>query len=212
MIEIEKKFQLNQEQFARLLEDAEKLSEKRFTDTYYDSVSWRLTTRDTWLRSRDGAFELKVPLDKRGVDDTVDKYHEITDELQIRKVLKLARAGTLEQALAQAALKPFATITTLRKKYRHGEFAIDVDEADFGYNVVEIELEAPTLSDIDRVTAEILDFARSKGLEVKKLNGKVCEYIERNNPDHYEALVKAGVFGDFVWHRKPTAAKSARAV
>ena len=37
------------------------ISEKSFTDTYYDTEHCALTRRDTWLRQRDKEWELKLP-------------------------------------------------------------------------------------------------------------------------------------------------------
>jgi len=201
MIEIEKKFQLSQTELARLLVGAKPLRGKRFSDTYYDSADLRLTTRDIWLRSRDGVFELKVPLRTDKNRNKTDVYREIITEPEITKELSLPTSRSFSESLKLAGLQPFCTIVTERKKYKRGDFAIDIDRADFGYQVTEIELEAPSAAEIKQTEKKILDFAKSLGFSTGPLNGKVCEWIMRNNPAHYEALVKAGVFGSYQWTR-----------
>ena len=61
MIEVEKKFILTTEQEKSLIEGADFLGEKKFTDIYYDDEDFSLTKKDLWLRNREGRFELKIP-------------------------------------------------------------------------------------------------------------------------------------------------------
>jgi len=82
MIEVEKKFILSEQEKERLIKDAEFLSERVFTDIYYDTEKFLLTSQDKWLRSREGKFELKLPLHK-GRERLADQYDEIEDEQKI---------------------------------------------------------------------------------------------------------------------------------
>jgi adenylate cyclase class IV len=202
MIEIEKKFKLTAEQLARLLQGATSMSTKRFSDTYFDTSDKRLTTHDIWLRTRDGVFELKVPIRAGKSREKTDVYRELTTDQEILSALALPQKGSLGESLKAAGIEPFCTIVTERKKYKRGEFSIDVDRADFGYQVTEIELEAPSEAAIQETEQKILDFAKELGFSTGPLNGKVCEWIMRNTADHYEALVRAGVFGDYKWQPK----------
>ena len=66
-IEVERKFE--PEDAAQLRARIEQnggalLGEKSFTDIYYDTAECSLTRRDMWLRSRDGAWELKLPVEE----------------------------------------------------------------------------------------------------------------------------------------------------
>lgn len=191
MIEVEKKFLINKEGISKLLEEASFLNEKRFTDTYWDTPNHSLTTKDLWLRSRDGSFELKVPT-LTGGKRLIDQYEELDSDNQISNKLNLPERN-LEDELKKANYSPFATITTLRKKYKKEGFIIDVDELDFGYNIVEVELMVNDKSEIDNAISKILSFAKSQNLEVGQVRGKIVEYIKRNNPKHYKVLVSAGI-------------------
>ena len=62
MIEVEKKFQLSGEQQERLLEGATFLKEKIQTDTYFDTLDYKYSRNHTWLRERDGSYELKISI------------------------------------------------------------------------------------------------------------------------------------------------------
>ena len=84
-------------------------------------------------------------------------------------------------------------MTTTRRKYKDGQFVIDLDEIDFGYNIGEIELLVNDKSAMEEAVAQILDFANKKGLVIAPVRGKVIEYIKRNNINHYRALEEAGI-------------------
>ena len=97
MIEIEKKFILNEVAKARLLEGAEFLSEKTIHDEYFDTEDFSLTKRDWWLRSRNGHFELKIA-NHEGIDRLVDSYKEIEDETEIKKILNFPVERNLKES------------------------------------------------------------------------------------------------------------------
>ena len=40
------------------------IGKKSFTDVYYDTAACVLTRKDIWLRCRDGAWELKLPVEE----------------------------------------------------------------------------------------------------------------------------------------------------
>lgn len=65
---------------------------------------------------------------------------------------------------------------------------------DYGYSICEIEKMAENENEIDKITTEIMEFSHSLGLEIKRVRGKVKEYIWRNNRAHYDALVASGTF------------------
>ena len=87
-----------------------------------------------------------------------------------------------------------------RKKYKRGPFIIDLDIVDFQdfiYNIGEIELLINDKSDIENAIEKIMLFAKEKNLTIAPVRGKVVEYLKRIKPDHYQALVYAGVVKDF---------------
>jgi len=96
MIEVEKKFRLTDTQRESLIKDAEFVSEKTFTDTYYDTADYQLTTKDVWLRQRGENFELKVAV-HFGYDRPADQYDEITDVQAIREILDGSVANSFFQ-------------------------------------------------------------------------------------------------------------------
>lgn len=192
-LEVEKKFAIKPKSLAELVKDAEFLGEKTFSDTYLDTTDFSLTTKDIWLRTRDGKFELKLPQNQGlGTEQrAIDQYQELTDEEEIRQALNIENQETLEEDLKKAGITPFCTIVTTRKKYRKNGFTIDIDEMDYGYNIGEIEMMVEDNSEAEDAVRQILSFARQYrlGFHVK---GKVIEWIKRNNPTHFQALVKSG--------------------
>jgi thiamine-triphosphatase len=195
MIEVEKKFHLTEEQKERLIKDSEFFSKVIFTDEYYDTDTYTLTTKDVWLRARDGQWELKIPMAVG--DRKTDQYEEITEEALIRKYLDLQDNGKdMEQTLADAGYAPFCICGTTRTKYRKGDFMIDIDSVEYGdmsYALAEIELLVEDRAEIADASQKILSFAEAEGLEIAPVRGKVIEYLRLKRPEHFEALIKAGV-------------------
>lgn len=199
MIEVEKKFVLNEQDKERLMKDAPFLNERVFTDTYYDTENFSLISRDMWLRSRDGRFELKLPL-YDGADRLADQYDELEDEQKIRAALNVRVRGNFIDDLAQAGYVPFCVCKTTRRKYKKEPFIIDLDTVDFQdftYNIGEIELMVNDKSEIEGAIEKIMAFAKEQNFAVAPVRGKVIEYLKRTKPNHYQALVRAGVVKDF---------------
>ena len=191
MIEVEKKLIVTPEEKARVIEGAEFISEKKFTDIYYDTGDFSLTRKDIWLRDRAGSFELKYPINEAKYKT---QYEEFEDEDSIRKKLALPSDDRpLIETLKKLNYVPFATITTTRRKYRRREFTIDIDVADYGYEVMEIECMVNEKSEVDATLEKIILFAESCGLKNTRvaLRGKVMEYISRKNPEQFAALERA---------------------
>ncbi len=199
MIEVEKKFILSELYKKRLIKDAEFLSERVFTDTYYDTKKFSLTSHDKWLRSREGRFELKLPLHK-GEDRLADQYEELEDEQKIKVALNLPSNGNIVEDLVKAGYFPFCTCKTTRRKYKKEPFIIDLDSVDFQdftYNIGEIELIVKEKSEIEGAIEKIMDFAKSQNFTIAPVRGKVIEYLKRAKPNHYQTLVKKNVVKDF---------------
>jgi adenylate cyclase class IV len=192
MIEIEKKFLLSEDDEARLIEGAEFLGEETFSDTYYDTKDYGLSTRDKWLRSRSGVFHLKISA-RKATKRQISEYHELETDDDIRRELGIRKEKSLKEDLLSNGFVPFASFTTTRKKYKRGDFTIDLDIADFGYQVDEIELVVPDESKRNDAVEKIFSFARSLGLPIVPVSGKVIEYIHRKNLEHYNTLVQSGV-------------------
>lgn len=140
------------------------LGQHEFKDQYFDSADYALTIKDFWLRNREGSWELKRPTSDLNAEATVQnlcsKYREITDVLQIRAELMAIMDICTEHTLASAhteqaefkkwlqdmKLECFAEFTTVRCSYAleyeedNRRVRVDLDQADFGYCVGEIEV------------------------------------------------------------------------
>jgi len=184
MIEVEKKFLLSGGQ------------ERVFEDEYFDDGKYSLTSRDMWLRRRNGRFELKTPLFVDGCERSVDQYDELEKEEEIRSALDIPESGNLEQDLAKKSFFPFAKLTTTRKKFKKDGFILDFDIVDFGdstYSIAEVEKMVEDKSQMESAVSEILEFAQKHGLESARVRGKVIEYVRRKNPDHFGVLIDCGI-------------------
>jgi adenylate cyclase class IV len=189
MIEIEKKFILTTEQEEMLVKDAQFLGEKQFTDSYYDTTEYTLTTKDVWLRERDGKYELKVPMNTSIEERVIDQYRELETDEEIAHYLGFLQGVSLKDSLKENGYEVFCTITTTRKKYKKEGFGIDLDTMDFGYTVAEIESMTDDESKMKEAVEKILEFAKGYGLSEGFVRGKVAEYVRRNNPKHFELLI-----------------------
>jgi thiamine-triphosphatase len=195
MIEVEKKFLLNPGDEERLLQGAQFVKEVVNADTYWDTADYRLSCKDMWLRTRNGEWDLKVPLHEIGHHKHVaEQYLELESEKEIREKLAISGNDKMEADLRAAGYAPFATIVTTRRKYRQGKFNIDLDAADFGYSLCEIEYMIPDDGDKEAAAQEIIKFSSQVGLVYSnKIRGKLLEYINRFRSDHYRAMQEAGV-------------------
>lgn len=123
-------------------------------------------------------------------------------------------------AVAGLGLEVFAAFRTQRRSYRLGRLSVDLDEADFGYAVGEVETavthpwEVPAAQEevtrVGRELGEQLWGAEIKGapetsphlltispnpsgVEVTgPVMGKMSVYLQQYRPQHYEELVQAG--------------------
>jgi predicted adenylyl cyclase CyaB len=193
MIEVEKKFKAEKNELARLIAGAHFLREDKHTDIYYDTADYDLTRKNIWLRTRVGKFELKYPVGTGDGSHGVTVYDEIEDDAAIAAKLGMPTDKPLQDVLISLGYAPFATITTTRAKYEKDGFHIDVDEADFGYGILEIELMVSDKDEVESAERRILAFAVTNGVSVSddRVRGKVLEYIKRNNPQQAHILEEA---------------------
>ena len=90
MIEIEKKFIPEEGDIERITEGAEFISETVNDDIYYDK-DFSLTKRDIYVRRRNGAFEMKVGIRRRGLEGIISTYEEVYNENTIREKLGITK-------------------------------------------------------------------------------------------------------------------------
>lgn len=195
MIEVEKKFILSAAQKKQLLQGADFLGEKNFTDEYFDNEKFSLSTGDIWLRARNGEFELKLPMHQTE-KKLIDQYQEIEGEKTIREIFAIPKLKSFREDIAQFGYQVFCTCSTKRMKYKKNGFAIDLDEVfydDFGYTLCEIELMVEKKEEVAQAALQIEKFAKEQGLEIVPVRGKIVEFLKRKKPQHYQALWEAGI-------------------
>lgn len=145
-----------------------------FTDRYYDTHVWELTLSDYWVRQRDQTWQLKYPPvgGRRGENAPCEQYAECEDEASICRLLKpvvpkkgLSEDRDVTKLMTELECENYATFTTERKSYRICDLGInvDLDMADFGYQVGEIEILTDKRRDIDQALEVINEFAQKLG-------------------------------------------------
>ncbi len=197
MIEVEKKFQFTPAGEKRLIKEADFISEKKIHDIYYDTSDYSLTTKDWWLRRRDEGWELKQSVVFENQSRRkIDRYHELEDEASIRQAIHLPHSSTLITDLGAAGYRSFADLTTTRRKFQWHEFEIVLDRVefpDFSCGLGEIELMVEKEADTKNAMDKILKAADHFGFQIDGLFGKMMQYIKARRPEHFQALVRAGV-------------------
>ncbi len=184
MIEVEKKFRPTEEQLKCLLLDSEFIKEVVNHDIIYDYPDYRWIKESIRLRSRNGKFELKI---SEGEENNLAGAAslEIENEEEIKKHLKInsSLADFVRENLIEAI-----NIKTTRKKYKNDDFVIDVDELDFGYNCVEIELLVNDNSKVSEAYERIINLAKSYSFDLTDVPPKRKEYFRVVKPLVYKML------------------------
>lgn len=196
MIEIEKKFQLSADEQARLLKGAKLQFDATLTDTYYETSDYRLVKSDWWLRNRDGAFQLKIPIESSAsMSTTANMYHELEAEAEIRNALELPNQGsTLSDDLAAAGFLPFVEAHSQRQSYEKDGFHIDVDNVTYAgsearYMLAEVELLIEDESEAPEAVRRIDEYVSSYHIAVNQpTDGKIIAYIRSFLPEHFKAF------------------------
>lgn len=135
-----------------------------------------------WLREREGRWELKCPtLFERTAKTNVagelcTHYKEITNlseiQLKVKEVIKDYEDGERGPSLQEEDawlqrfhLVCFAEFTTIRRSFVLEEegVRVDLDQADFGYSVGEIEVLVPEGGDVNSALGRIERTAQKLG-------------------------------------------------
>lgn len=177
------------------------VGQRQFHDQYFDTPKFDLTLRDVWLRKRKGCWELKCPTTVDGAEETsgeqrkaaalCTRYKEITSlpeiQLRVKEVIKdvcedretSPSQEDEESWLSKMNLVCFAEFATVRRTFTLAEegVQIDLDQADFGYHVGEIEVLVPQGGDVQSALEKIERTARKLGeLKAVKLPVSLCKY------------------------------------
>nr|XP_056719639.1 thiamine-triphosphatase [Euleptes europaea] len=174
-----------------------------FRDRYFDTPDWRLSMADHWLRKREGTgWELKCPPEGAGVSGPATEYREVTCPLEIvahvcgllSVDLPAGLRNDVARAVEELGLEEFASFVTHRRKYRVAGLSVDLDKADFGYAVGEVEDVVGRQEDVPEALERIQELGRKLAdLDEKtRIPGKMSVYLHKFRPEHYERLVRDG--------------------
>lgn len=175
------------------------VGERQFCDQYFDTPKFDLTLKDTWLRKRKGCWELKCPTTVNEAEETsgeqskaaalCSRYKEITNlpeiQLRVKEVVcedtetETSPSQDDESWLSNMNLVCFAEFTTVRRSFTLEEegVQIDLDQADFGYHVGEIEVLVPEGGDVQAALEKIERTAGKLGeLKAVKLPNALYKY------------------------------------
>ncbi|XP_069490061.1 thiamine-triphosphatase isoform X2 [Ambystoma mexicanum] len=204
-LEVERKFVYSPETEARLLSLGASLTARLvFRDTYYDTSEHCLTLQDHWLRQREQGWELKLPLALSGGHcDSSTQYREVTMESAIVEQVCQALGEVPEQypscvddLLVLLGLDAFATFVTDRRSYvlPGGHVHVDLDEADFGFAVGEVEVVVRSSDKVEEALEMVNQLCAELGVtDARRIPGKVATYLQQYRPAHYQKLKEAGV-------------------
>ncbi|XP_019942781.1 thiamine-triphosphatase [Paralichthys olivaceus] len=214
-VEVERKFICDADTLKTLEElGAVCVGQKQFQDQYFDNPQFDLTLRDMWLRKRKGCWELKCPAEETSGEQSraaalCTRYKEITSlhEIQLRvaaiipdvcedRDTETASSHQDESWLSRKNLACFAEFTTLRQSFNleEGGVQIDLDQADFGYHVGELEVVIPEGGDVQAALEKIERTAQKLGLTGdRRVEGKMNVFLKRYHPEHYAKLLSAHI-------------------
>ncbi|CAM5154004.1 unnamed protein product [Eretmochelys imbricata] len=97
-------------------------------------------------------------------------------------------------AVAGLGLQEFASFVTWRRSYRLGGLRVDLDQADFGYTVAEVEAVVGAQQEVPAALEGVMQLQRALGWDgATHVPGKMSVYLQRHRPRHYQELLRAGV-------------------
>ncbi|CAL9697822.1 unnamed protein product [Knipowitschia caucasica] len=138
---------------------------------------------------QDSKSSLDIEAKKKKTDDDVQSQNQV--------VTADGRSTHQDETwLNDMDLKCFAEFTTVRRSFSLKEdgVQVDLDQADFGYNVGEIEVLVKEDRDVQSALEKIENAAQKLGLTGnQKTPGKMHVFLRRYLPSHYDALRKAHI-------------------
>ncbi len=189
MLEIEQQFPFSIDQLPAIQALFPLSSIKTLDETYFDTPNFSLLKNDTWLRQRNGAYELKYrkPENRGQQLEIYDEFYEINSIKQFLHVPEELELGQWIENNLQSTIK----IKTTRHTFKSAPFTIDIDLTDFGYSVCEIEYAGEKSP--EEAQAEIIQLAQKMGLENTRVRNKGKAYIEIKYPELVNQLEELGV-------------------
>ncbi|XP_058594590.1 thiamine-triphosphatase isoform X2 [Neofelis nebulosa] len=207
LIEVERKFIPGPGTEKRLQELGSTLEHQvTFRDRYYDTPELSLMRADYWLRQREGSgWELKCP-GTAGVSGPHQEYVELTVEpavvAQLCEVLgtEVLGAGGVAAVLGPLGLQEVASFVTKRSAWKlvlsgtdeeEPPLRVDLDTADFGYTVGEVEALVHEEAEVPVALEKIYSLSSMLGVPVQETApAKLMVYLQRFQPQHYQRLLQ----------------------
>ncbi|XP_019284934.1 thiamine-triphosphatase isoform X2 [Panthera pardus] len=207
LIEVERKFIPGPGTEKRLQELGSTLEHQvTFRDRYYDTPELSLMRADYWLRQREGSgWELKCP-GTAGVSGPHQEYVELTVEpavvAQLCEVLgtEVLGAGGMAAVLGPLGLQEVASFVTKRSAWKlvlsgtdeeEPPLRVDLDTADFGYTVGEVEALVHEEAEVPVALEKIYSLSSMLGVPVQETApAKLMVYLQRFQPQDYQRLLQ----------------------
>ncbi|XP_004319616.3 thiamine-triphosphatase [Tursiops truncatus] len=209
LIEVERKFVPSPGTEERLQELGGTLERRvTFRDSYYDTPELSLMRADYWLRQREGSgWELKCP-GAASVSGPHTKYMELTAEpavvAQLCEVLRaevpVPGAGGVAAVLGPLGLQEVASFVTKRSAWKlvprgadeeERPLRVDLDTADFGYAVGEVEALVQEEAEVPAALEKIHSLSSMLGvLAQETAPAKLIVYLQRFRPQDYQRLLE----------------------
>ncbi|XP_075708859.1 thiamine-triphosphatase [Rhinoderma darwinii] len=182
---------------------AQLIEEITFRDSYYDSPDLRLTLNDMWLRKREDSWELKHPPQRgaRALNGASTQYMELTSEEDILCRVSEELGVPCPLNIESFGLNVFASFVTCRRRFQLPlvensdiKVVVDLDEADFGFAVGEVEVLVKTQKEVENALKKVEEICRKLGVfRETPVQGKVSTFLQINRADHYRKLLEAHV-------------------
>nr|XP_035116039.1 thiamine-triphosphatase isoform X2 [Callithrix jacchus] len=207
LIEVERKFLPGPGTEERLQELGGTLEHRvTFRDTYYDTSELSLMRANHWLRQREySGWELKCP-GAAGVLGPHTEYKEVTAEpaivAQLCKVLAAedVGAGGVAAVLGPLGLQEVASFVTKRSAWKlvllgadeeEPQLRVDLDTADFGYAVGEVEALVHEEAEVPAALEKIHRLSSMLGVPAQETApSKLIVYLQRFRPQDYQRLLE----------------------
>ncbi|KAM5192837.1 thiamine-triphosphatase [Mantella aurantiaca] len=179
------------------------IKEITFRDSYYDCPDLRLTLADCWLRKREDSWELKHPPQPgaRGLTGASTQYIELTQEDKIIGKVSEVLGVPCPSNIEGFGLNVFASFVTRRRKFQlpleenlSTKVVVDLDEADFGFAVGEVEVIVQTQEEVQNAFQKLEEICKKLGVfQESAVQGKVSTFLQLNCIEHYKKLIEAHI-------------------
>ncbi|KAB1278102.1 Thiamine-triphosphatase [Camelus dromedarius] len=207
LIEVERKFIPGPGTEERLQELGAVLEHRvTFRDSYYDTPELSLMRADHWLRQREGSgWEFKCP-GATSVSGPHTEYMELTAEpaivAQLCEVLgaEVLGAGGVAATLGPLGLQEVASFVTKRSAWKlvlsgadeeEPPLRVDLDTADFGYAVGEVEALVHKEAEVPTALKKIHSLSSMLGVPAQETApAKLIVYLQHFRPQDYQRLLE----------------------